>query len=267
MTPPRSRVSPRRTRGKNVYSARVANWREYTDSYSLWEKFSPYLRVRDMHVESMRGYEKVLDDGCGIGITTEALLQDPDQSHFVYAVDILATPIRALRDRLGEKYPNRWKAYRDDGARLRRKRFPNGSVDGVVSMFTINFVKDWKRYLAEAARVTREGGRISISGPLPDWKTEPIIEAFKQELGGNGSLEDPETKEKLEIVTINLMKNKNGRSISEPDPEHIAAILKFDLGYEDIDIKRDGIFAGQSYFLVGNKQAKEYEVVEHSENL
>ncbi len=243
----------RRRRPHSAYSEKVVNWRKYFGAYSLWEEFTPYRDVMNMHLEAMAGCQKILDDGCGIGLMAEALLTNSDKSHIVYAIDTKATARRAVQERLKDYPKEKWKAYVDDGTHLNRNRFPQGSIDGVVSNFVINFVKNWERYLEEAYRVTREGGRISISGPLPTWEPGPILDAFEREL--ESDVKDPERTEKMQIVEANLWKNRKERSVSEPEPERISAYLRY-LGYNGINLRQD-VFVGQSYFMSATKERKE----------
>jgi ubiquinone/menaquinone biosynthesis C-methylase UbiE len=88
--------------------------------------------------------DRILDVGCGIG-SLEARLGEYD----VVGVDRSAAMVRAARDRVSAPF------VRGDARRL---PIATGSVDAVVFVATLSFVRDVDAALAEAARVLAPGG-------------------------------------------------------------------------------------------------------------
>ena len=69
---------------------------EYIDAYDkVLLNSDLYLTVRDFHVNSMEGCEKVLDSGCGTGNVTTELLK---RGHKVYAIDPSIKSLEKLRE-------------------------------------------------------------------------------------------------------------------------------------------------------------------------
>lgn len=262
------------------FGERVEGWKRYNEIYKLWEEFSGYQGIRDLHVDAMDGLDPVCEAGCGVGVIALPLLK---AGHTVYAVDSDRSALHALRQRVLEdpyfsrndgadeimrQNSPRRRLYirREDIVRLPRYNYPDGMMGGVVSSFTANFVgkPDWNyfegegwRYLEQLARITRSGGRLSLCGPIPGWKPEDILAAFGKELDEHRRLNDPSIREGFygeEGIVQNLISNKKQRSVFEPDPDRVAQFLRDELNYDDIDLRLGDVFAGQSYYLRAKKR-------------
>jgi SAM-dependent methyltransferase len=239
-------------------------WNTYMQDYPFWETFSEYADVRDRHVAAMANPDctrctRVADLGCGPGIVTIALLK---QDFYVcsfdknrVALDFTENRIRTQPDVM--PYRKNVRFEHADVTRLSEnwQRYRPGMVDGAVSMYVYNFLREprARRYFSEAARLTRRGGKLSVSGPIPGWKWETIRDAFQAELEERGWWGVSKIEEVFARLMDNLKENKERRSVYEPEPEELAHILRHELGeergYVVEKIEREDVFVGQSFFI------------------
>ena len=111
---------------------------------------------------------RVLEVGAGRGGGAELLL-DVLGAAAVDAVDLDPIMTRLARDRLGGRPASVLAA---DTAAL---PFPDGAYDAAVDFGGIHLADDWRRALAEIARVLRPGGRFYFEQPLnlvPRWTVD-----------------------------------------------------------------------------------------------
>jgi 2-polyprenyl-3-methyl-5-hydroxy-6-metoxy-1,4-benzoquinol methylase len=60
-------------------------WLAYSRVYTLMENISLVKEQRARHVDALKGLNRILDAGCGIGLVTVELAKDPERR--VLAVD------------------------------------------------------------------------------------------------------------------------------------------------------------------------------------
>lgn len=96
----------------------------------------------------------VLEAGCGRGVGVEVLLDQLGAAH-VTAVDSDAAMVARARRRLTAR-AERTSVMHGDMCSL---DFPDAAFDAAVTFGAVHHVPDWRRAVAELARVLRPGGR------------------------------------------------------------------------------------------------------------
>lgn len=111
--------------------------------------------------------ERVLDIGCGNGLTTRDAARAAGDRGEVLGVD-LSRPMLALAERLAEQEGLR--NVRFDRGDAQVYRFPAASFDVVISRFGVMFFNDPPAAFANIASAVRTGGRLAmlVWGPVPD---------------------------------------------------------------------------------------------------
>ncbi|HKS26522.1 MAG TPA: class I SAM-dependent methyltransferase [Pyrinomonadaceae bacterium] len=99
---------------------------------------------------------RVLELGCGRGVGTEIIFERFGARE-VHAFDIDPEMVELARWRLSEYPPDRLKLYVGDAAAIEEE---DSSFDAVFDFGIIHHVPDWRRAVAEVARVLRPGGRF-----------------------------------------------------------------------------------------------------------
>ncbi|MCH8826043.1 MAG: methyltransferase domain-containing protein [Chloroflexi bacterium] len=100
---------------------------------------------------------KVLDIGCGPGVTVDFLSQEGCDVH---GVDISEQMVDECKVRFADR-PN---AHFSTG-RIENLDFADASFDAVLSMGVVEYIVDDKKAVAEMARVTKPGGTVIITVP------------------------------------------------------------------------------------------------------
>jgi ubiquinone/menaquinone biosynthesis C-methylase UbiE len=111
--------------------------------------------------------QRVLDVGCGLGDDVLAIAERVGPSGSVVGVDVSEAMIDEARRRAPAGAPVSFQV-----ADARALPFPDGAFDGVRSERLLMHVPEAARALAEMARVTRPGGRVSVFDF--DWDTMMI---------------------------------------------------------------------------------------------
>jgi ubiquinone/menaquinone biosynthesis C-methylase UbiE len=153
---------------------------QYTRAYYEVLRHLPgYKILSDLHFNALSGAKRVLDSGCGPDDLVGRLLEE-DSEREVTAVDKNEEALVMLR-RNASKYGSRLITLNSDFLNM---DLPDEYFDGINSKLVIDFVDDWKQYIAEHARVLAPGGVIVISGP--DERTREyapeLVDRWKQEL-------------------------------------------------------------------------------------
>jgi ubiquinone/menaquinone biosynthesis C-methylase UbiE len=122
---------------------------------------------------------KVLDVGCGIGVTAQAVARE--RSCQVTAVD----RSDAMLERAKQRAAAAGVSYRIElqHADLDRLPFSSGSFDVVIAESVLSYVGDKEAAIAELVRVVKPGGRVGINETF--WIADPPAEqaAAAQALG------------------------------------------------------------------------------------
>jgi ubiquinone/menaquinone biosynthesis C-methylase UbiE len=99
---------------------------------------------------------RVLEIGCGRGIGTEIIFER-FRAREVHAFDIDLEMVELARKRLASYGPSRLTLYVGDAETIAEA---DASFDAVFDFGIIHHVPEWKRAIAEVARVLKPGGRF-----------------------------------------------------------------------------------------------------------
>ena len=98
----------------------------------------------------------VLEIGCGRGVGTEIIFER-FRAREVHAFDLDSDMVKQARRRLSRYSPERLHLFAGDVARIEAD---DASYDAVFDFGIIHHVPDWRRAVAEVARVLKPGGRF-----------------------------------------------------------------------------------------------------------
>lgn len=114
---------------------------------------------------NLRGHERILELGCGIGYLSLPLARAVRDGGYVEGIDVV--PDYALA----------WETIEELGRLPLELRiipqsdvlpWSNDSFDVVVSVFSLLYVPDLSRTIAELTRLMKPGARLLVCGPAPD---------------------------------------------------------------------------------------------------
>jgi len=158
----------------------VADWHRAADDYEAWiEPFTAeFARMAVRQAGGVSPGRRALDVGAGTGALAIELARAGAQ---VCAIDFAPAMVARLQDRLAQ-FDDRAEAHLMDGQAL---DFPAASFDFAGSLFGVILFPDWRKGLAEMARVLRPGGVAAIaswsdsrgSGPFI-----PLVDALQTRL-------------------------------------------------------------------------------------
>lgn len=141
------------------------------------------MRDRVLHKAGLARGHKVVDLGCGLGFITLEAARLVGEEGRVWGVDSSAGALRILRSRAEKLGLSNVHPLQADAASLPLTE----EVDAVVGRSVLSYVPDRKAVLAEARRVLRPGGRLSLFEPvlseeelIMDWGEEEA--AWKRHL-------------------------------------------------------------------------------------
>jgi len=179
-SPPASNILPYRSRDRSAARGQLRDQR-YTEIYDrhLGPLIS-HFAARDL-VRRVAGAVprrcRVLEIGCGTGISTEHLWRALGPQAEIIATDIddaMLAHARRHRGRLSKVH------YRNADAQA--LPFDDHAFDAVVCQFGLMFVADKARALSEIARVLRPGGLVAFN-VWPDARENPLIGVMRRALG------------------------------------------------------------------------------------
>lgn len=113
----------------------------------------------------LSGKERILELGCGVGYLSLPLARAVRDAGRVEAVDYVPEYAKAweIIEETGE-LPLEFRTIPTDGA----LPWSDASFDAVVAGFSLLYVPDLSRTIAELRRVTAPRGRLLVCGPAPD---------------------------------------------------------------------------------------------------
>lgn len=121
------------------------------------------VRDRVLHKAGLKRGSRVVDLGCGSGFLSLEALRMVGPEGRVYAVDSSPGALEALAGRAGEAGSKNLAVVQDDIARL---PLQDGAADAVVARSVLSYISNRIGVLAEASRVLRPGGILSLFEPV-----------------------------------------------------------------------------------------------------
>jgi ubiquinone/menaquinone biosynthesis C-methylase UbiE len=130
-------------------------------------------RLTQCHLElaRIRPGARVLDVGCGVGGTTAAILASLPEVHCV-GLNIDPRQLEIARATVAAQEPRTVRFVEGDACAL---PFPDASFEVVLAVECIFHFGDRQRFLAEARRVLKPGGRLVFSDFMPHQPTLPLL--------------------------------------------------------------------------------------------
>lgn len=116
------------------------------------------------------GFEKVLEVGCGRGIAARTLLEHYERIE-VDAFDIDERMLNLARIQLSV-YLNRSRLWRADAARI---PVPANRYDAIFDFAILHHLHDWRKGVAEIARVLKPGGVFYGEEMLDRFILNPLV--------------------------------------------------------------------------------------------
>ncbi|WP_396611825.1 methyltransferase domain-containing protein [Haloferax sp. S1W] len=137
--------------------------RAYLDTVTGLEGIQDYKRRSHQLLRPTQG-DRILDAGCGMGDDVVMLSERVGPEGEVIGVDKSESLIEEARERTGDMDTVCFRV--DDVMQL---SFEDGTFDGCRADRVLQHLDDPRGALTEMRRVTRPGGRLTVSGP--DWDT------------------------------------------------------------------------------------------------
>jgi SAM-dependent methyltransferase len=174
-----------------------------------------------LQAADLRPGERVLDVGCGAGLTTVAAAARVGAEGPVTGTDISPAMITAARERSTPAQVD-WLV-----ADAEQHAFPEGSYDAVISRFGVMFFADLLRAFGHLAAACRLGGRLVVAV----WPTRDRSEFFTRPL-------EVLVRTGERLGSPLSLPPVNGGPFSLGDPDRLRRLLT-DAGWRDVTIDRD----------------------------
>lgn len=141
---------------------------------AFWERHGR----RAVKLANLRNGEKVLDVGCGTGASAVPAAEEVGSKGSVLGVDVAANMLHVAADKAAASGLRNIEFRVAD---MRRLGEPDESFDAIISVFSIFFVPDMEKQVAELWRMLRPGGRLiaTVWGPN---SFHPAADVFAEEL-------------------------------------------------------------------------------------
>jgi ubiquinone/menaquinone biosynthesis C-methylase UbiE len=192
-------------------SANSDLWQAYSRVYALMENVSFVKAQRARHVDALKGLNRILDAGCGIGLVTVELAKDTERR--VLAIDNDPAMLRVAKRRL-------LRAGRSQGVILTRGDVGSvpcagGTVEGYLSNNVLYCVANEQAVLEEMSRVVGPGGRACIASARPSMNVDVLLDAMEAEFR---EFHDPRLRECFrKFATVNRSLRSLLKNLHEPD--------------------------------------------------
>ncbi len=191
------------------------HWVEYADRY---DALSQRLTARLMEVAAIHRSERVLDVGCGSGLTTRAAARAASEGSAL-GVDLSAALLReAERRAQAEGLDN----VRFEHGDVQVHRFSPGQFDLVISHFGVMFFEEPVAAFANVASALRPGGRF--------------VFLCWQDLARNDWIMVPAGAALTYVPFPDLGPEEGPGPFSLADPDRTRQLLMH-AGFEDIDVR------------------------------
>jgi ubiquinone/menaquinone biosynthesis C-methylase UbiE len=155
----------------------------YAD-YIFHKYFVIGKHFKDLHIP---GNKKVLEIGCGVGITTELLMPKvPDSEYTSLDYDIEQVKLARQNSKISDV-----KIVQGDATNF---EYEDNTFDVIFEIFTFHHIVDFKKALQETYRILKKGGRFYLidmptksdylylklwQGQPADFSREEFTKAFK----------------------------------------------------------------------------------------
>ena len=223
-------------------------WKEYAPAYSkVLPKISFYSDSVNRIVESVEGYYRILDSGCGPGIITERLAE---KGHEVVGIDNDKTMLEYAEKRLAA-FPNVRLEQQDTYSLA----FDSETFDGVISHNVLYFIEDPTKVLKEIYRILKFNGILVLVGPKPNPDFGLLFRKIIEDLEYKGLL--TEFSRDLDVIRYcNKIIEEKGMKNTYTNAQ-LRNILIENIGFSRI-LESGECYFSQSYFLVANKKGGAY---------
>ena len=216
------------------------DWREYASVFELMETVPFVQELRDRHVRTVSGFDRVLDAGCGPGLYLGELARNVRE---VVGIDSDYSMLSIAAHRLRES--SNVALYLGEVVAL---PFDDSYFDGVISNNVVHFLEDPDKFFREIVRVVKPNGVISISSARHGVSVEAIILAAQVHF--NSMNLDADTRRKIELLA-----DSNRRMLAHVkhlfESDQIAEKLQIEHGCSVIS--HEIAYVVQSFYVVAIK--------------
>ena len=202
-----------------------------------------YVRIARQHARASKQDITVLCGGCGIGPNLKEL--STDGSLRVVGLDINGDALKEAKSTAGGQRNVRLVV--GDVTKL---PFHDKTFDVYGLLNVVYFVSEPNRVFDEMARVLKPKGIFIISGAIPGYKSEPLIQAglaYLDEINADQSLRESVHK----FAAQQKQREKDVKNSSLFTLDQICHILENRLNFSIIESGPS--FLGQHYFVVARK--------------
>ena len=237
-----------------------ADWNEYFEAYDVINsRVGFYAALQKAHITEHESFcrvngkpERILDAGCGTG-NNAVILAENDLAAAIHGIDISEVGLRLL----ARKCLHRGVRVEAVKGSITALPYPTGFFDGGVLMMNVLYsIPDYLSALGEISRVTRAGGVLTVSGPMPGIDPASFLQKAVEEIEEIDT--NPEVKNAWDVVS-----SMNERLLTNPSITHqftaaeLGEILSR-FGFRAYLSNQDHYY-GNVYFVAAMKRAVNIE--------
>ena len=194
-----------------------ADWNAYFEAYDIINsRVSFYGALQKAHIAEHEAYchsngrpQRILDAGCGTG-NNAVLLAQSGLAAAIHGIDISEIGLRMLV----RKCVERGVSVETLKGSVTALPYPDNYFDGGVLMMNVLYsIPDYSKALGEISRVTRAGGVLTVSGPMPGIDAASFLKKAVEEIEDIDT--NPEVKEAWHVV-----RDVNERLLTNPSITH-----------------------------------------------